>query len=208
MRYYRGKTKGICLPIAVIAFSTFFATTLRAQQLGPMPRPAGLSDRDRNILERETQLTMMEKERRRAIKNDPQLSYAQIREDFRRLQILNNDVMRAVTLSSEPNYKQISDSAREIRKRAARLRLNLVFPEAEKDDGPRLVQPPEASGLKPSLAALDGLIFSFVSNPIFKEVKVVDARLGVKARRDLDGIIELSEKVRKNAEKMSKNAGK
>lgn len=205
MRYYR-ETKGIFLPIAIVAFITLSATNLYAQQ-GAIPRPGGLSDRDRNLLERETQLTMIEKERRRFARNDPKLAYSQIREDFRRLQILNNNVMRTVSLSDEPDYKYISDSVREIKKRALRLKINLVFPEAERDEGPRLVESADASDLKPALAALDGLIFSFVTNPVFKETAVVDAKLALKARRDLDGIIELSEKVRKNAERISKSAG-
>lgn len=209
MRYHRGKTRAIFLPIAVIAFNIIFVATLQAQQSMPM-RPGGISERDRNLLERETQLTLIEKDRQRAVKRDPQLAFAQIREDFRRLQILNNDVMRAVSSSREPNYKTISDSAREIKRRAARLKLNLVFPEAEREEeGPaRLIQSPDASDLKPSVAALDTLIFSFVTNPVFKETSVVDARLGIKARRDLEAIIELSEKLRRNAEKMSKSASK
>jgi hypothetical protein len=207
MRYYRGKTRGIFLVIAVVAFSTFFAATLQAQQPMPM-RPGGISERDRNLLERETQLTMIERDRKRAVKNDPKLAFAQIRDDFRRLQVLNNEVMRAVSSGVEPDYKSVSDSAKEIRKRAARLKLNLVFPEAEKEEGARLLLSPDASGLKPSVAALDTLIFSFVTNPIFKETGVVNTKLGVRARRDLEGIIELSEMVRRNAEKMSKSAGK
>ncbi len=208
MRYYRGKTRAIFLPIAVIAFNILFATALQAQQSMPA-RPGGISERDRNLLERETQLTLIEKDRQRAVKRDPQLAFAQIREDFRRLQILNNDVMRAVSSSREPNYRTISDSAKEIRRRAARLKLNLVFPEAEREEegSARLTESSDASDLKPSVAALDTLIFRFVTNPVFKETSVVDARLGVKARRDLEAIIQLSEKVRKNAEKMSKSAG-
>jgi hypothetical protein len=208
MRYYRGKTRAIFLAIAVIAFNIICATTLWAQQVAPL-RPAGLTERDRNILERETQLTMIEKDRQRAVKRDPQLAFAQIKEDFRRLQVLNNDVMRAVSATREPNYKSISDSAKEIRKRAARLKLNLVFPEAENEqETERLIQTPDTADLKPSVAALDTLIFSFVTNPVFKETGVVDARLGVKARRDLEAIIELSEKVRRNAEKISKSPSK
>jgi hypothetical protein len=207
MRYYRGKTRVIFLTIAVAIFSTLFAAPMQAQQPMPM-RPGGISERDRNLLERETQLTMIEKDRKRAVKNDPKLAFAQIKEDFRRLQILNNDVLRAVSSGGEADYKSISDSAKEIKKRAARLKLNLVFPEAEKDERPPSLQPPDASDLKPSVAALDTLIFSFVSNPIFKEVGVVNAKLGIRARHDLEGIIELSEMVRKNAEKMSRSAAK
>jgi hypothetical protein len=211
MRYYkvRPKMKSILFPIAVVAYITLSATTLQAQHGAPgpgapPPNPLGMSDRDLNILEREAQLTMIEKDRRRAVKNDPRLSLTQIKEDFRRLQVLNNEVMRAVSSRDQLDYKYISESAREIKKRAARLKINLVFPEAGSDEKPRTGQDAETPEIKSALAALDGLIARFVTNPVFKEVGVVDTRLGVKAGRDLDEIIELSDKVRKNAERMSK----
>jgi hypothetical protein len=171
------------------------------------PGQYGMSERDRNLMDREYQLRMLEKQRQRAVKTDPKLAFVQIKEDFRHIQMVDIEMMRAVTSGNGLDYKQIADSTAEIRKCAARLKTNLVFPEAENDEHQREKTDPDTSGLKPSLMALDTLILSFVHNPIFKETGVVDAKLGGKAGRDLDSIIELSDKIRKSAERIRKNAG-
>lgn len=171
------------------------------------PGQYGMSERDRNLMERENQLRMLEKQRQRAVKNDPKLAFVQIREDFKHIQMVDYEMMRAVSSGNGLDYKQIAEAVAEIRKYAARLKTNLVFPEAEKDEHRREKPDPDTSGVKPALMALDTLILNFVHNPIFKETGVVDAKLGSKAGRDLDSIIELSDKIRKSAERMRKNAG-
>ena len=211
--YAKFAIKGILSMAAALAFTFTLALPTQAQYRAPGPEttPAnalGMSDRDRNLLDRETQLSMIEKERRKAIKRDPQLAMAQIKDDFRHIQLVNRDMMRAVQSGSVLDYKVISEAASEIKKRAARLKTNLVFPEAEKTGERQKSQDPEANGLPPSLMALDNLIYSFVTNPVFRETGVVDTKLGSKARDDLERIIELSDKVRKSAERMSKNARK
>jgi hypothetical protein len=167
-----------------------------------------MSDRDRILLERETQLSMIERERRRAVQPEVRLSFAQIKEDFKRIQMVSIDMMRAVSSGNSLDYKRISESVREIKKRASRLKINLVFPEAGRDEKPHPIQDANTPEITSSLMALDNLILNFVNNPVFKEIGVIDTRLGLKARRDLEEIIELSEKVRKSAEQMSRNTGK
>ena len=46
------------------------------------------------------------------------------------------------------------------------------------------------------------LIFSFIDNPFFKEISVVDTQVTTKARRDLEEIIELSEQIKRDSEKL------
>ena len=41
-------------------------------------------------------------------------------------------------------------------------------------------------------------------NPMFKEVKVVDAQWSAKARRDLEDIIELSDGIKRSSKKLGK----
>ena len=50
---------------------------------------------------------------------------------------------------------------------------------------------------------LGRLIFRFIDNPFFKEVSVVDQE-AVKARRDLEGIIQLSDQIKKITDRMGK----
>jgi len=202
----------LLIAAAALALISLTGIPVQAQARAPNweqgdPGSLGMSDRDRNLLEREAQLRMLEKQRRSPARSDPKLAFVQIREDFRRIQVVDNEVMRTVSGSSALDYKQIADAAGEIKKCAARLKTNLVFPEAEKESERQEKPDPDTYGLKPSLMALDKLILSFVHNPIFKDAGVVDAKLGGKARRDLESIIELSDKLKKSAERMRKNAG-
>jgi hypothetical protein len=203
---------GGLLIAAALALILLSGISVQAQVRAPNaqtgdPGQYGMSERDRNLLDRENQLRMLEKQRQRAVKNDPKLAFVQIKEDFRHIQMVDYEMMRAVSSGNGLDYKQIAEAVAEIRKCAARLKINLVFPEAEKDEHRREKTDPDTAGIKPSLAALDALILSFVHNPIFKETGVVDAKLGGKAGRDLDSIVELSDKIRKSAERMRKNAG-
>ena len=66
----------------------------------------------------------------------------------------------------------------------------------------------EPGQLKASLVALDRLIVSFVSNPGFRSVGVVDPRWSVGARRDLEEIIELSARLKKGCEHLHRAAQK
>lgn len=207
------EARGCLLIAAVLALMSLSGIPVQAQARAPNmqtgdPGSMGMSDRDRNLLERETQLRMLEKRRRATVKTDPRLAFEQIRDDFRRIQIVNKEVMQAVTSGNGLDYKYISEATAEIKKRAARLKLNMVFPEAEKDELLQKTPDTDDYNIKPALAALDNLIFTFVHNPVFRDAGVIDAKLGGKARRDLDIIIELSDKVRKIAERMRKNTEK
>src|SRR5689334_5222975 len=73
--------------------------------------------------EREMELALIERyhrtgERRR----EPRLAFAQIREDFLRLQVVNNDLARAVSGGGQLDLKLVAKSASEIKKRAERLK--------------------------------------------------------------------------------------
>ena len=51
---------------------------------------------------------------------------------------------------------------------------------------------------------LNSRIVGFVTNPYFRNPKVVDAELVSRASRDLARIIELSRSIRKSAERLSR----
>ena len=153
---------------------------------------------------------MLEKELRRPIEQpEPQLALAQIREDFWHIQIVNKGIAQAVLSGASLDPKFIAKSAAEIKKRAGRLKYNLVLPAPEKGTKrPKVEIGAEPEQLKSSLSMLSGLILGFVSNPLFQNVNTVDAELSAKARRDLEGIIELSEGIKKSSEKLNKAAQK
>jgi hypothetical protein len=136
----------------------------------------------------------------------PRLAVAQIREDFARLQVVNNDLARAVAGGGVLDLKFVSKSASEIRKLAGRLKENMALPEPA--DGREGREAKAAPGqLGPSLSALDGMILAFAEDTASKGVYRIDARSSAKARRDLEAIIALSEWVRKTSEKSRKIPG-
>lgn len=166
--------------------------------------------RESDLRQRQFNLRMLEKELRRPVeRHEPQLALTQIREDFMRLQTINNDMAQANSQGGALDLKFIAKSAAEIKKRAGRLKYNLVLPEPEKGTKrPKAEVGAETEHLKTSLSRLSGLILGFVSNPLFQNANTVDAELSAKARRDLEGIIELSEGIKKSSERLNKVAQK
>ncbi len=152
---------------------------------------------------REWILKDLERNRRKVPEKRQPLDWAQIKEDFEQMQMVSNNMRRSVTTTADGvlDYKFISSATSEIKKRASRLKSNLSLPLDEQ------LQPSKIDGLqmRTLLSALDGLIIRFVKNPIFKTAGVVDAEQSVKARRDLERIIEISDKIRKDAEESKKN---
>ncbi|MBA3766148.1 MAG: hypothetical protein H0W99_03995, partial [Acidobacteria bacterium] len=121
----------------------------------------------------------------------------QIKEDFTRLQLVNNEMMRKIYDGEGLDYQRISDSIAEIRKRANRLKANPMLPDAANDEKSlQSLATPVTGQVKESLMVLDTLIMSFVRNPLFQQPGVVDAKLSSKGGRDLKAIIEFTGGIR------------
>lgn len=128
-------------------------------------------------------------------------------EDFERIQTIDRDILTAFSADAVPDYKRITTGLVDIRKRALRLRDNIGLPTAAKDEKwKKAVDEANAKELRPALVTLNTFITNFVTNPVLQRNRRVDPALVAKARCDLDGIIDFSEKVRKSIEKMSKAA--
>jgi hypothetical protein len=133
--------------------------------------------------------------------------YEQISEDFQRMQLVNNEMMHATFPTKSaytPDSNHISKSTEEIHKRATRLLSNLRLPETQ-DKEQKLANEDilNAAQLKSALLALDSLVMSFIANPTFEHPNtVVDVAQSVKAKRDLQGIIELSRRIKQGSEKL------
>jgi hypothetical protein len=162
--------------------------------------------READMRERQYLLRTMEPDRRPAGPPAPRLALAQIREDFVRLQVLNNDLARAISRGDALDRKLVSRSAAEIKKLATRLRDNLVLPEpAGEGTRPEAKDAPTPAQLGDALAALDGLILKFVDDVASRGVYLLDAQSSAKARHELEAIIELSTRVKKASEGAGKS---
>jgi len=136
---------------------------------------------------------------------EQRLALAQIKEDYVRLQVVNKDLSKAASQTEALDLKEVAKSTAEMKRRAERLLENLALPELQEEAArskPNDIEREEQ--LKASLLALGQLVERFVRNPLFREVNVIDAQVSTRARRDLEGIIELSGRLKKDCEKFYK----
>jgi hypothetical protein len=154
--------------------------------------------------EREMMLALAERYHRSGgQRREPRLAFAQIREDFLRLQVVNNDLARAVSGGGQLDLKLVAKSASEIRKRAERLKENLALPEAEGDEKtPASHAPTDLEQLRVALSRLDGIIRRFANDLHTKGVRRLDTQSSARLRRDLEAIAGLSARVKKGSEQL------
>lgn len=118
-------------------------------------------------------------------------------EDFMRLQVLHNEIMG---LRDAPviDRKLVAEKATDARARAARLRVDLVLPEAAKDGKWKKAEsaadaaPPDDAQLSASLARLCELIRYFVAH---LSASPTDKKASARARLELDLIVELGDEI-------------
>jgi hypothetical protein len=164
----------------------------------------------REMVEREMKIRRLEMERENNKKPSLEPSketIRQVNEDFARIQGINEEIMRDYAAGTPPDYKHISEAMAEIRKRALRLQTNLLLPAS--DDTKTEPVASVAAGKQPGrspLLDLSDLIFSFVTNPIFKNENTIDLALGAKAKHDLASIVDLSDRISRSADKLNKTA--
>ena len=141
---------------------------------------------------------------RRRAEHERRMVLLQIRMDFLRIQIVNDD-LQAESRSVQPDLKAIARFASEITKSAERLRGNLALPGIKK--GQRLPDLKVELGveqLRLALSELSSSIGDFVENPVFEHVGVIDATLSTQALRDLTKIIEVSKQVKRGSERLKR----
>jgi hypothetical protein len=128
----------------------------------------------------------------------------QLNQDFKRVQVIRNELARAATSGSALDYKRVSEGTAEVKKRSVRMQTYLAL--REESDGAKQ-QPVDAAAydeasLREALARLCKRIDSFVANPRFKSPGVVDVDSTAKAARDLREVITLSERIKGSAERL------
>ncbi|HEX8502398.1 MAG TPA: hypothetical protein VF659_17580 [Pyrinomonadaceae bacterium] len=135
----------------------------------------------------------------------------QTKNDFKRIQLVRNELVDLLVSKQPFDYKRLAGQAEEVNKRAERLKSFLMKspPEAERPAGEKRPEPPPApaydeAAMRGALVKLCNTIHSFTGNPMFKNPDVVAADQPAKAGGDLLTIIELSEHVKLNAERLAK----
>ncbi|MGB8511013.1 MAG: hypothetical protein WCD76_21760 [Pyrinomonadaceae bacterium] len=185
--------------IPVALFVVVFSSTAQSYAQGSKTVP------QRGTGTTEQQIRSLEIESKQ--KRDAGTIMGEINEDFGRLRVINDEIKKASLPGEALNYKSISETSAEIKKRVARLKTNLSgLPKAEKDEKRQKENMPlDETQMKALLSSLNTTISSLVSNPVFSDMGSLDNRLAVKARLDLEGAIMLSEVAKKGAEKLGKH---
>ena len=198
VRLIKASTRACLMLLASIACAIFFAGPIAAQSGGD-PAKAQMQDMAR----REMQLDRIGTDKGRP--NDPKRSQAmmdQVSEDFQRILTLHNEIVRALTANHALSYQFISDATGEIRKRSTRLQSSLKLEKPESATETQKVSTVlSATQTNEKLLLLCKQIESFVKNPIIDKPGTVDAEQLAKARRDLQGVVELSEEIKKEVDK-------
>lgn len=133
----------------------------------------------------------------------------QLKQDFKRIQVLRNNLARRLASEGPLDYKAVADEAGELNKRASRLRAYLMPQDSGgQDESSRSRIELDDALLRPALVTLCQRVDSFTGNPIFKVLDVVDVEQAAKAGADLRGIIRLSARVREGAGRMNKAPGR
>ncbi|HKP71336.1 MAG TPA: hypothetical protein VJT82_00255 [Pyrinomonadaceae bacterium] len=133
----------------------------------------------------------------------------QTKNDFKRIQLIRNELVDTLMAKKPLDYKQVSDQAGEVNKRAKRLKSFLMSPAVEENKGEekkaeeKQAVEYDADAMKGALVKLCNTIFSFTGNPMFKDPGTVDTQKATKAGADLLSIIELSDNIKKNADRLS-----
>jgi hypothetical protein len=202
-------TKSAGRLFAAIFFLTVMTNAVMSQSRAPDPP----SDHDimremRERQQREADLRNLNPTTRQPETIDPKRveeAFEQIGKDFKQIQILRNALVRHLKAAGPLDYTAISDEADEINKRANRLKSYLI---ARNKDGDEKEQKSDdelnQDQMKIKLVTLCQKIQSFVDNTVFKLPGTVDAQQSAKAGTDLLNIIELSDNVKKNADRLSK----
>lgn len=192
----------------------FAALTLMLSPAGAARAQSSQSARDarRNEIEaRQRALWDLERLKRepRGKSKGGRPAYRDVENEFERLQLANYSLAGLASQSPKFDYDGVRKQAAEVNRSASRLKAYLALPKPDGDGkqkkAPEPLRPEEMAS---AVASLDALVNGFVWNPVFSHPDVVDSEKSVKASRDLEEIISLSERIRKCAEGLLKGAGK
>lgn len=196
---------------AGLLLSAFFAGTAAARQNVPNTGapPPGAGNPKREAIERQGREAMLRGAEMLGRPSEEQqggrATAEQLKQDFKRIQVLRNNLARHMKSEGPPDYKVIADTAGELNKRANRLGA-FMMPQTSGENSEKQRHQIELDGalMQSAVVTLCQRIDSFTGNPIFKVLHVVDVEQAAKAGEDLRGIIRLSARIKEGAERMNK----
>jgi hypothetical protein len=197
--------------LAIFAIIPTIANDAPAQKSNRSPsRPSGLSSaRDRQ--ERTFRMDHLTDGINKAKAGDPKLAMQQIRDDFVRIQEINNLLLEAASKAPPVKAEMVAQAAKEVGERAQRLRSNLGLPDPPEQEDPEQATRDDGNdstlaGVIEQINLLDASITAFVNNPMFRTLHVIDQELAMKAGSELRKIRDASYALRRRADKLRRAA--
>src|SRR6185369_16944224 len=110
---------------SVVLFCALLAVSVVARsQTRENNRTLDEYDRTLNVMKNDAKAAS---ERRRSL-------FPQINEDFQRIQVIHNEIVRMLQPEKSLNYDRLADLSGDMKKRSARLRENLLLPQPAKTE--------------------------------------------------------------------------
>ena len=191
----------VCRLIAIVAISLGVAPVSAQQERGRTPAPRSnsvdLTARDRDMRDRSMAMDRIGKDKQANAE-----LVEKLKTDFRRLQTVNNELMRDVSNTLNLDYSRIADAVAQMNQCAKRLKVNIAVLAASGND-PKIEVAANDEQLRRSLRKLDDSVSSFINS-----MSVVEAKKSDKAASELNSVIWLSDSVKRSAKKLDKLAQK
>jgi len=136
--------------------------------------------------------------------DEASLPLTQINEDLNYLQDAVDYLSSAASRDAALDLKSVGKTASEVRRRAGRLRDGLALPRPPEHARQRAESViVDAERLREALWELSELVADAVRNPVLRGY-LLDPAMSAEAWRDLDEIVELSDRIRTGSEKLVK----
>lgn len=211
------RNPSIVLALLVLAsLPAYPQPTLAQQEVQPPPKKLPADPRERAKLRTRF---MVETINQRAhelglisVTDDPNVAEfirkrmsAQLSEDFEKLYSINIEKIGPQSTAPVLDCKSLAEVTADLKNRATRIKYNVVLLQVA-DKGEKIRYDLNPDQLTSMLPELSRLIDSFLDSPIFRVTSADDAALRLKAKRDLDSVIKLSEAINKLAKRSTKVA--
>ena len=129
---------------------------------------------------------------------------AQTEADFTRILTLHNELARALASKNDLDYRFVSNATAELRKRASRVQSSLALRLTAEEALDLEKTPAKELPIKEELIRLCNQIKRFVTNPSIENPNTINAEQMIQARKDLESVIQMSTRIKKDADKLSR----
>jgi hypothetical protein len=192
------------LPFLLLLLSLFSFTQTARSQTAPNPPGAAVREGHRAMDDYDRDINRMKNDAR-ATRERRQNMFPQINDDFQRVQVIHNELVRMLHSDKGLDYGRLAELSGDLKKRVTRLRENLALPQAEQSTEP--AKRPDViddQQVRKDIVALHDLVVSFVGSPLFRNLGVIDPKVMDEATNDLNNIIDLSEEMKRAAKLLDK----